>query len=104
MIEIMVHHHQVVSHPHPMRQGRGGAMQHHLAPRSSTSSIQSGSESSSSYAHGYPEYLTPDLSTVVHDVQWCMSGRVWNSSPMWSPNGKQLLPEHGKCGTTTKQA
>jgi hypothetical protein len=53
----------------PRRRGRGRGRQHHLAPRRSPSSIQSGSESSLSYAHGYPAYLAPDPSTVIHDVQ-----------------------------------
>jgi hypothetical protein len=52
----------------PRQQGRGGGRQHHLVLRSSTSYIQSGTESSSSYAHGYLEYLAFDLPTVVHDV------------------------------------
>jgi hypothetical protein len=50
--------------------GRGGGRQYHLSPKQSTSSIQSGSESLSSYAHGYPKYLTADPSTIIHDVQW----------------------------------
>jgi hypothetical protein len=49
---------------------KGGGRQHHLSMSQSDSSIQSGSESSSSYTYGYPEYLAPDPSTVVHDVQW----------------------------------
>jgi hypothetical protein len=65
----------------PRRRGRGGGWQHHLALRSSTSSIQSGSESSSSYAHGYPEYLSPDPSTIVHDVQWVYE---WESPEFYS--------------------
>jgi hypothetical protein len=63
----------------PRRQGRGEGRQHHLAPRRIPSSIQSGSESFSSYAHGYPKYLAPDPSTVVHDVQWvyeCESSKI----------------------------
>jgi hypothetical protein len=78
----------------PRRRGRGGGTQHHLALRSSTSSIQSGSESSSSYAHGYPNILLltrPPLSMMCNG---CMSGRVQNSTPCWSPNGKQ--PAHGR--------
>jgi hypothetical protein len=54
----------------PKGRRRGGGRQHHLSLRQSDSSIQSGSESSSSYAHGYLEYLAPDPSTVIHDVQW----------------------------------
>jgi hypothetical protein len=65
----------------PRRRGRGGGRQYHLAPRSNTSSIQSGSESSSSYAHGYPEYLAPDPSTIVHDVQWVYE---WESLKFYS--------------------
>jgi hypothetical protein len=65
----------------PRWRGRRGGRQHHLAPRSCTSSIQSGSESSSSYAHGYPEYLAPDPSTVVHVVQWVYE---WKSLKFYS--------------------
>jgi hypothetical protein len=61
--------------------GRGGDRQHHLSPRKNTSSIQSGSESFSSYAHGYPKYLAPDLSTVIHDVQWVYE---WESPNFYS--------------------
>jgi hypothetical protein len=60
---------------------RGGGWQHHLSPTQSNSSIQSGSESSSSYAHGYPEYLAPNPSTVVHNVQWVYE---WESSKFYS--------------------
>jgi hypothetical protein len=65
----------------PRRRGRGGGRQHHLVSRSSTSSIQSGSESFSSYAHGYLKYLAPDPSTVVHDVQWVYE---WESPKFYS--------------------
>jgi hypothetical protein len=65
----------------PRQRGREGGRQHHLALRRSTSSIQSGSESSSSYAHGYPEYLAPDPSTVVHDVRWVYE---WESPEFYS--------------------
>jgi hypothetical protein len=58
------------------RRGRGEGRQHHLSPRQSTSFIQSVSESSSSYAHGYPEYLAPDSSTICNGS---MSGRVQTS-------------------------
>jgi hypothetical protein len=54
----------------PRGRRMGGGRQHHLSPRQSNSSIQSGSEFLSSYAHGYPEYLAPDPSTALHDVQW----------------------------------
>jgi hypothetical protein len=64
----------------PRWQCRGGGRHHHLSLRQSTSSIQSGSESSY-YAHGYPEYLAPDLSTVVHDVQWVYK---WDSPEFYS--------------------
>jgi hypothetical protein len=82
--------------------GWGGGRQHHLSSRQSLSSIQEGSESSSSFVYGYLEYLTPDLSIVM--CNGCMSGRVQNSTPYWSLNGKQLSYERGKLGTTTKQA
>jgi hypothetical protein len=49
---------------------RGRGRQHHLSPRQSTSSMQPGRESSSSYAHDYSEYLAPNPSTTIHDVQW----------------------------------
>jgi hypothetical protein len=63
------------------QRGRGWGRQHHLAPTRSTSSIQSSSEDSSSYAHGYPKYLAPDLSTVVHEVQWVYE---WESIKFYS--------------------
>jgi hypothetical protein len=53
--------------------GRGGGRKYHLSPRQSTSSMQSGSESSSSYAHGYSEYLAPKSSTMCNGS---MSGRI----------------------------
>jgi hypothetical protein len=61
----------------PRGRGRG----HHLSPRQSSSSIQEGSESSGSYAHGYLEYLALDSSTVVHDMQWVYE---WESSKFYS--------------------
>jgi hypothetical protein len=85
----------------PRGRRRGGGRQHHLSLRQSTSSIQSGSEPSSFYAHGYPEYLAPDPFTMCNG---CMSGRVRNSTPCWSLNGKQPPYGWGKLGTTTRQA
>jgi hypothetical protein len=61
--------------------GRGGGRQHHLFLRQSTSSIQSGNESSSFYAHGYLKYLAPDPSTVVYYVQWVYE---WESPDFYS--------------------
>jgi hypothetical protein len=61
--------------------GRGGGRQKHLSLRQSTSSLQLGSESSSFYAHGYLEYLSPDPSTTVHDVQWVYE---WESPEFYS--------------------
>jgi hypothetical protein len=66
----------------PRVRRRGGDMQHHISPRQSNTSIQSGNESSSSYAHGYTEYLTPDSSTILHDVQWVYE---WESPKFYSP-------------------
>jgi hypothetical protein len=43
--------------------------------------MQSGNELSLSYTHGYPEYLAPDLSTTVHDVQWVYE---WKSPDFYS--------------------
>jgi hypothetical protein len=33
----------------------------------------------------------------------CMSGRIWNSTPCWSLNGKQLPHRWASLGTTTRQ-
>jgi hypothetical protein len=65
----------------PIGQCRRGGRQHHLSLRQSTSSMQLGSESSSSYAYGYPEYLAPDPSMVVHDVQLVYE---WESPEFYS--------------------
>jgi hypothetical protein len=42
----------------------------HLSPTQSTSYMHTCSESPSSYAHGYSEYLALDSSETIHDVQW----------------------------------
>jgi hypothetical protein len=49
---------------------RGRGRKHHLSPTHSTSSMHTCSDSSSSYAHGYSEYLVPDTSTTIHDMHW----------------------------------
>jgi hypothetical protein len=48
---------------------RGGGRQHHLSPTHSISSMHTGNDSSSFYTHGYFEYLVPDPSATIHDVQ-----------------------------------
>ena len=55
-----------------MDEGRGRGMgrgrQHYLSPQHSTSSINTAS--GSSYAHGHDDYLAPDPSSIVQEVQW----------------------------------
>jgi hypothetical protein len=43
--------------------------------------MHTGSESSSSYAHGYFEYLAPDPSTTIHDVYWVYE---WENSNFYN--------------------
>jgi hypothetical protein len=74
----------------------GEGRQHHLSPRQSNSSIQWGSESLSSYAHEYPEYLALDPSTVVHDVQWVYE---WKNPEFYS----MLVSEWQTTGVWTGQ-
>jgi hypothetical protein len=53
--------------------GREGGRRHHISPTQSTSSMHTGSESSSSYAHGYSEYLAFDPSMMCNES---ISGRI----------------------------
>jgi hypothetical protein len=52
--------------------GRGGGRQHHLSLMHNNSSINT--DSDSPYAHGYSEYIAPDPSATIQDVQWAS---VW---------------------------
>jgi hypothetical protein len=51
-----------------------------------------------------PNILLPTHPPLFTMCNGCMSGRVQNSTPYWSPNGKQPPHKRSKHRTTTRQA